>query len=154
MENKFIEEDLYKQICTKMPIPCVDLILQNKKGHFLLVKRNNEPLKSQFWVPGGRILKAETSKEAASRKCKEELGIDVDSDQFNFMGFYEGDFETNNFGVDGGYHTISLVFSCLQTFDDSQITLDSQSSEFKFSLSLPEDFLDFFTEMPTAYIYK
>ena len=55
MENGFIEEDLYKQICAQMPIPCVDIVLQNKDEHFLLLKRANEPLKSQFWVPGGRV---------------------------------------------------------------------------------------------------
>ena len=56
-DSKTIEEDLYKKIWLEMPIPCVDIIFQNKEGYFLLLKRNNEPLKSEFWLPGGRILK-------------------------------------------------------------------------------------------------
>ena len=154
MESKFIEEDLYKQICEKMPIPCVDIILRNSDGNFLLVKRNNEPLKSEFWVPGGRIFKSETSLDACVRKCFEELGVEIDPINFNFMGFYEGDFDKNNFDTDGGYHTISLVYDCSLEIEDSEITLDSQSSEFKFFTTLPTEFTEYFKETPIAYIKK
>jgi colanic acid biosynthesis protein WcaH len=152
MENKFIEEDLYKQICTQMPIPCVDIVFQNKDGRFLLVKRLNEPLKSQFWVPGGRILKSETSLDACVRKCKDELGLEIDSANFNFLGFYEADFNQNNFDVDGGYHVVSLVYDCSLIVDESKITLDSQSSEFDFFTSLPEEFTDYFKKTPVVHI--
>ena len=151
---KIIEESLYKEICSKMPIPCVDIIIQNKKGHFLLVKRTNEPLKSKFWLPGGRILKEESVNDALSRKCKEELDLLVDPSEFKFTGFSQANYVKNAFGSDGGYHTISLVFICLHAFEESSVSLDSQSSEFKFSLRLPDEFLDSFEEMSTAYIYK
>tara|TARA_Y100000592_G_C5317264_1_gene243072 strand:+ start:55 stop:522 length:468 start_codon:yes stop_codon:yes gene_type:complete len=153
-DDNLIEEELYKNIFTNIPIPCVDIVIQDNKGHFLLLKRNNEPLKSDFWLPGGRILKNEESKDAAVRKCKQELGIDRDPSEFNLMGFSEFCFEKNNFDVDTTYHTISLVYVCVRVVEESEITLDSQSSEFKFSPVLPEEFLEFFTQMPTAYIYK
>lgn len=152
MKNGFIEENLYKQICAEMPIPCVDIVLQNKDEHFLLLKRANEPLKSQFWVPGGRVLKSETSRDACVRKCKEELGLDISPTNFIFTGFHEADFKENNFNTNGGYHTISLVYICSLIVNESELTLDSQSSEFKFSTSLPEEFTEYFKESPVAYI--
>ena len=153
-DSNLINEDLYKQILTNMPIPCVDLVFSNEKGYFLLLKRNNEPLKSKFWLPGGRMLKGESSALAASRKCKEELGLDIDSSQFDFMGFFEGNFSKNSFDIDGGYHVVSLVFLCTQAIEESEIILDEQSSEFKFSSSLPEEFMEYFNQMPCDYMYK
>ena len=38
-----------------LPILCVDLIIQNSEGEFLLVKRDNHPIKGYDWVPGGRM---------------------------------------------------------------------------------------------------
>jgi len=153
-DSKIIEEDLYKKICSEMPIPCVDIIFQNKDGHFLSLKRNNEPLKSEFWLPGGRILKEETVEYALCRKSKEELDLIIDPEEFKFAGFSEAHYEKNAFGTDGGYHTISLVFMCIRAIDESDIKLDSQSSEFKFSSRLPDEFLESFQETPTSYIYK
>ena len=40
-----IPEDLYKQILSVMPIICVDVVIRNDKGQYLLVQRKNEPLK-------------------------------------------------------------------------------------------------------------
>ena len=51
----------YKAILANIPIVCVDLIIIND-GKFLLLKRDNEPAKGEFWFPGGRILKLETIK--------------------------------------------------------------------------------------------
>lgn len=39
-ENVFwIEEDLYQQIINVMPIPCVDLIVEDSKGRILMLKK-------------------------------------------------------------------------------------------------------------------
>jgi len=70
-----IEKNLYDQILRVMPIPCVDLLITDDSGRVLLVKRNNEPMKDQWWFPGGRILFAETRVQAARRKLYEECGL-------------------------------------------------------------------------------
>lgn len=72
-----IPESEYNLILKKMPILCVDLLIiyDNK---CLLLKRDNEPAKGQYWFPGGRINKLETIKDAALRKAKEETNLDCE----------------------------------------------------------------------------
>ena len=73
----FIPEIEYKSILSSLPILCVDLVIINN-GKFLLLKRENEPAKGEYWFPGGRILKLETIKSAALRKVKEEVNLECD----------------------------------------------------------------------------
>ena len=44
----------------------------------LLVKRNKEPNKGQWSIPGGRQMLGETAAEAARRELLEETGVKVD----------------------------------------------------------------------------
>ena len=44
----------------------------------LLVKRNKEPNKGQWSIPGGRQIIGETAEEAAQRELLEETGVKVD----------------------------------------------------------------------------
>jgi colanic acid biosynthesis protein WcaH len=133
-----IPADEYKKIIETMPILCVDLIVQNSKGEYLLVKRTNEPLKGQWWVIGGRVPKEETMEQAARRKIKQETGLDIGL--LKPIGYYEDKFEANPFGLVTTLHTVSVVF--LTVVDhNQQIKLDHQSANWKFSKELPEDFL-------------
>ena len=65
-----IPKEFYKEILKVIPIVCVDIVICNSKGLYLLVKRKNEPLKGWWWVVGGRVLHGETAKEAAARKIR------------------------------------------------------------------------------------
>ena len=107
-DPKNISTDKYKEILDLISICCVDLIIK-KEGKILLVKRANEPLKGKFWLPGGRVYKNETCEDAAIRKAKEELGLDINIERklcfFDFMS-EKGPFENLNSGV----HTISIPF--------------------------------------------
>lgn len=50
--NMFIEKELYMNILDCMPIPTVDILFLNSKNELLLGKRNNEPLKNIYYLPG------------------------------------------------------------------------------------------------------
>jgi 8-oxo-dGTP diphosphatase len=50
------------------------------KGSILLVKRNREPARGQWSLPGGRVELGETLREALAREVREETGVDVDVD--------------------------------------------------------------------------
>lgn len=133
----FIPDDKYAQIMEALPILCVDVLLHNSKGECLLVKRANEPLKGQWWVIGGRVLKGETLEQAAIRKVKEEAGLIINS--VKPIGYYEEISHTNRFGSLTPLHAVSVVFSAV--VDDSQhIKLDSQSTNWKYSSEMPKDF--------------
>jgi colanic acid biosynthesis protein WcaH len=130
-----IPNNLYKKIVDVLPILCVDIVIKHK-GEFLLVKRNNKPMKGKFWVPGGRVLKTEKIEQAVKRKVKEETGLKVKI--IRPLGYFEGDFLKNEFGSKTGYHGVSIVF--LTKPISFKVKLDSQSSDWKFSKNLPKLF--------------
>lgn len=127
----------YKKIIEVLPILCVDVIIKNHNGEYLLIKRVNEPLKGQWWVIGGRVLKGESLEQAAKRKVKEEVGFEIDN--VKSVGYYEDALETNPFGLTTPLHSISIVFSTIIE-DEKIVTLDYQSSDWKYSKELPTDF--------------
>jgi len=133
----FIAEKEYARIMGVLPILCVDVVVQNSKGEYLLIKRANEPLKDQWWALGGRVLKGELLEQAAIRKVSEEAGLKVSS--VKPIGYYEDISETNPFGLSKPLHSVSIVFSA-NADDHQQIRLDDQSTEWKYSKRLPADF--------------
>ena len=134
----FIKETFYKDIIQSIPILCVDIIIKNEKEEFLLIKRSNQPLKGEFWLVGGRINQGEYAEDAAQRKLMQEVGIQ--KDKFKFVGVYEGIFDVDPFDkVDNTYHTIGLVFE-IQINSQTEINLDEQSSEWKWSNTFPEKY--------------
>ena len=123
----------YHRILSSMPLLCVDGVLRNASGKFLLVKRINEPLKGRWWVPGGRVLKGEKILTAFHRKMREELGIDVLEPRY--IGLFEST-RMRHSGVDGGYlHSLSVVIEA--QVDCTSVQLDSQSSAWGFFNKLP-----------------
>ena len=131
-----VNHKLYKQFAENFPIICVDGIIV-KDGLYLLVQRKNEPLKGEWWVPGGRIYKGETLEKGFRRKVKEETGLDVRV--IVRVGFYEEQFKKNDLGIDSK-HTISVVFVATPIDATQDIKLDKQSSDYKWSSYLPKRF--------------
>lgn len=74
-EMKQVSEELYLKFLAQMPLACVDVVIVHD-GCALLVQRASSPAKGQWWLPGGRVLKGETLKQAAWRKAKEEVSLD------------------------------------------------------------------------------
>lgn len=132
-----IHLDKYSEIIKDLPILCVDVIVCNSKGKYLLIKRTNEPMKDKWWVIGGRVHKGETLKEAAIRKVKQEVGIEARNAQP--IGYFELVMGTNPFGLPFKYHAISVVFK-IHINESQKIKLDNQSEAFKFAKELPADF--------------
>jgi len=128
----------YAEIMKVLPILCVDVVIKNLRGEYLLIKRGNRPLRGRWWVVGGRLFKKETLEQAAIRKVREEVGLDVETVQP--FGYYEDTCETNPFGLEFHQHSVSVVF--LAAVDGSQnVKLDYQSTDWKYSKDLPRKFL-------------
>jgi ADP-ribose pyrophosphatase YjhB (NUDIX family) len=45
------------------------------EGEVLLIKRTEEPMKNEWWLPGGRLHRSETPEQCALRKVEEETGL-------------------------------------------------------------------------------
>ena len=137
-----IKEDLYKDIIHALPILCVDLLIKNSDGKYLLHLRDNEPLKNEWWVPGGRVYKEEKIYCAASRKCKEELGLVITN--WKVVGIYEDTYDRNSFNTPTIFHGVSIVLTASKDVDENEIILDEQSSKWAYRKKLPQRFLSNF----------
>ena len=62
-----------------MPVCAVGGIVLDK-GALLLVRRDREPARGQWSLPGGKVEAGESLREAVVREVREETGIDVDVD--------------------------------------------------------------------------
>ena len=131
--------DEYQRILRCIPILCVDVVLTNERGQYLLVRRTNAPMKDVWWVPGGRVLKGESLEAALARKMREELGIAVRS--LGPIGYFEVHHEDDPRGGAEGVHQVSVVFAAEPLSLD--IRLDNQSAEWGFFDALPDRFARF-----------
>jgi colanic acid biosynthesis protein WcaH len=130
-----IPQQLYDQIIRVMPIPAVDLIVENEKGMILLARRANEPAKGQWWFPGGRVYFLETRIQAASRKLKEECHLEAE--QISELGTYDVIVErSDNSTV--RVHGITTLFR-VRVGEQINYVLDAQNSEADWRL--PQEWL-------------
>jgi colanic acid biosynthesis protein WcaH len=132
-----IPTEQYHRIIEVLPILCVDVIVTNTRGEYLLIRRANEPLKGEWWVIGGRVLKGETLEQAAMRKVLEETSLSVEA--VHAVGYYEALSQENPFGLAPRLHAVSVVFSTVVDYRQ-QVKLDDQSMDWKYAQELPTDF--------------
>lgn len=123
----WIEKEEYNKIKKSFPIPCVDLIVMNPNNQILMLMRQNEPAKGQWWFPGGRVMFGESRKDAAIRKLKEECGIENNAPQeWKTFDIFLEDKEENYMS-----HGISSFF--IFHVDSKSIMLDNQSSQYEWN---------------------
>ena len=136
----FIEESLYKDIIRSIPIICVDLIIKID-DKFLLLKRTEQPLKDEWWVPGGRVNLFETLGDAAKRKLKEELSLSLDKySKISLVAIYEDFFDSSSFG-NHRYHTVAHVYE-IELEKLEGLVLDKTHKNWALKKELPTRLLD------------
>ncbi len=101
MKVKKLPFEEFKEIYSKVPRLCVDLVIKNKDG-VLLTKRDIPPDLGWWHFPGGTVLMHETLKDTVDRVAIEELNTKVKIKKM--LGFLE---YTDGSGL--GY-PISAVF--------------------------------------------
>ena len=94
-------------------------------------KRNNDPLKDEWFTPGGRIHKNDTWQHALLSIAKAELGLcDNVVESFSLMGVWDHFY--NNSAVDQNTSTHYVNLPHYADFKSRpQITLDDQHGEFE-----------------------
>ena len=70
------------------PIPTIDIILSenSNSNKVLLIKRNKDPFKDYFSLPGGFVDEGEKVEDAVRREAEEELLVKVEP--INILGVY------------------------------------------------------------------
>lgn len=90
-EDKPIPPEEYRIIAQNVPIVSIDLLVHHNGG-LVLGKRQNEPAKGEWFVPGGTVLKGESRIQALHRIANKELGVDVIVGEV--LGTYEHFYES------------------------------------------------------------
>ena len=126
-----IDEDTFAVVVRNAPLVSIDLMLRDPEGRIFLGRRNNEPAKGMFFVPGGVIRKNETLDAAFRRILAAETGLAGERSGARLMGAYEHLYPTNRYG-DPAYGTHYVVLAHEIVFAQRpDIRLDKQHSEFR-----------------------
>jgi len=129
MKTKKLPFREFKSIYRRVPRICVEIIIKTKQG-ILLTKRNIQPLRGRWHIPGGTILMGENTEQAVKRISWEELGIRVEVKKL--LGVIE-------YKIDKYFsQPIGLAF-LVKTPHPQNIHLDPQASQFKFFKRIPRD---------------
>ena len=127
----YIQKDLYKEIVTSLPIVCVDILIKVRETEkYLLVHRNEEPMKGVFWPVGGRKYLGESFLDAAKRLCAREISASADAIIFSEspVGVYHDVFCCSSHG-EHKYETLSVLMAGLTgTEEIEKFFLDETSS--------------------------
>jgi len=125
--TKKLSQKDYESIYSRVPRPCVELVIKTKKG-ILFTKRSFGPWKGQWHIPGGTIFYGESLEEAVKKVAKRELNIKVKIIKNIGKIEYLKDLKEKN-------HAISLVF--LVNIISGEIKLDKQATDYIFSKKIP-----------------
>lgn len=118
----FLDNNTFETVIDSTPLISIDLVVKNQQGQSLLGFRTNRPAQNYWFVPGGRIQKNESMKNAFTRLCQNELGLTYTIAQATFLGPYEHFYDDSVFGEHVSTHYVVLGY---------EITVD------EFELSLP-----------------
>lgn len=124
----YLPHKIYRVLEKNSSLLCIDLFIvdsvkQPKK--LLAIKRAQEPGKGLWFQPGGRIYKNESISQAAIRKAKEELGVEIAL--VRPLGFYRSIFSKDHSGK-GSLDSSAIVL--LATLKSKEIVLDKTSTDF------------------------
>jgi len=98
----------FKTVVENTPLVSIDLCLVCD-GQVLLGKRTNEPLKGEWFTPGGRILKNETWQDALLRIVEMELGLSgIAVEDFSLMGMWDHFYNNSAVDQDISTHYVNL----------------------------------------------
>lgn len=120
----WIPDDIWADIVTHVPVSSVDLIIDCADG-VLLARRQNEPAKGEWFVPGGRVQKGEPIREAVHRIAREELNIGVTIKAE--LGTYDHLYQTSDVSGSGGKHYIAHGYHVVP--ESEAIKLDDQHDD-------------------------
>jgi colanic acid biosynthesis protein WcaH len=124
-----LSPDEFSELVRIAPLVSIDVIVRDGRGRVLLGRRNFEPAKGSYFVPGGRILKDEPIRDAFSRILRHELGADLSIDDARFVGVHEHFHPSSRFGPDGSTtHYVVLAYEIDVRSAPSRVVPDDQHS--------------------------
>jgi colanic acid biosynthesis protein WcaH len=125
-----LDTQTFKSVIKNAPLVSIDLCLVCD-DQLLLGKRNNDPLKGEWFTPGGRIHKNESWQDALLRIAEVELGLSgIAVEDFTLMGMWDHFYNNSAFDENTSTHYVNLPHYA-EFKSKPQIALDDQHGEFK-----------------------
>ncbi len=118
-QTDFIPAGLFNLMMRVLPIVSVEALIV-ADGGLLFLKRRNEPVKGEWWFPGGRICKGESLESALRRKVKEETGLKLLESRL--INVYSRVFPER--------HDVTVAYLC--KCKRGEVVLNEEHSEFAF----------------------
>ena len=123
-----LEPDTFESIVENAPMVSIDICLVCKGGK-LLVKKNDQPLKGEWFTPGGGIFKNEPRQECIRRVVGSELGITIkEPTDFKPMGVWDHFYENSVMDENVSTHCVNLPHYFLPT-ERSELSMDQQHED-------------------------
>tara|TARA_E500000178_G_C16449465_1_gene499502 strand:- start:6 stop:485 length:480 start_codon:yes stop_codon:yes gene_type:complete len=103
-----LDTHTFKTVIENTPLVSIDLCLVCD-GLLLLGKRTNEPLKGEWFTPGGRIHKNETWQDALLRIAEVELGLScIAVEDFSLIGMWDHFYNNSALDENTSTHYVNL----------------------------------------------
>lgn len=133
MPTDWIPDDDWLTIVANAPIVSVDLLVRYDGG-LLFGRRQNDPVKGWWFLPGGRVHKGETRTEAVHRVAREELGLGVEL--VESLGAFEHFYDTSDVAGVGSKHYLANGY--VVDVVDGEPTPDDQHTALRVFASPPD----------------
>jgi len=143
VHDERLPDETFSEFVQTMPQCCVEIVLSTPEG-VLLAKRSKDPVKYEWFWPGGRLYKGEHLEDAAHRIAAEELDIAVDI--IERLGVHEHIWETSAEAGNPSRHTVNIVYLVEPTVDHFEIRLDDQHSAIRFVKTVDETYHEYVKE--------
>jgi colanic acid biosynthesis protein WcaH len=106
-DDKPVPDTAWRTVVSNVPLVSVDLIVRHDGGA-VLGRRQNEPAKGEWFIPGGTVHKNERLVDAVHRVARAELGSDVTIDRQ--LGVYEHFYDTSEFADVDTKHYVAVGY--------------------------------------------
>ena len=117
-----LSDKAYRFIFTRTPRVCVDMLITDPHHRVLMTRRNIEPYRGQWHLPGGAVRKGETFSIAAQRIALRELGVMVYLHRLLMIDELLSEGES-------GWHSITHIHHCLLRDHHAPIRLNEAEAD-------------------------
>lgn len=101
-----VPADIWEDIVEHSPLVSVDLVVEHDDG-VVLGRRENEPARGEWFIPGGVVKKSESLTKAVDRVAHEEIGCGVSIR--TQLGVYEHFYDSSEF-EDMSKHYVPVAY--------------------------------------------
>jgi colanic acid biosynthesis protein WcaH len=127
MSDGPVPAEEWETVVEHVPLVSVDLVVETEDG-VVLGKRENDPAKGEWFVPGGRVHKHERLRDAVERVADSELGRGVTIERK--LGVYEHFYDTSEFDDTDGKHYVPIGYHVTPD-DGAAFEPDDQHSDLR-----------------------